>query len=278
MALAGAWAVTSFRRWAGAGILVGLLAAASGVAAGPATVRYPEGYLRGFLVLRSTQGGHLADGELVQVPHGTRVETRLTFRFKDGSLHEEVTVFAQSSVFTLLRYRLVQRGPAFSHATEASLERETNRYAVRVREQSGGKESGDEGYLELPADAYNGMALILAKNLPNAGTVTGAYVAFTPKPRLVKMTVTANGEDSFVVGETTRKAARCAVSFEIGGLTGLIAPLVGKKPPVLHYWVVTGPAPLFVKFEGPLDLGGPVRRVELATPRWPSSGRPKKSP
>src|SRR5262245_11226621 len=168
--------MASGKPWAAAGVLVGLLAVAPGAAAGPVTVRYTEGVLRGFLVLRSLQGTHLADGELVQVPHGTRVETRLTFRFKDGSLHEEVAVFAQSSVFTLLRYHLVQRGPEFSHATEASLERETSRYAVRVQEQPNGKESVEEGQLELPADLYNGMALILAKNVPSGGTVTGSQV------------------------------------------------------------------------------------------------------
>jgi hypothetical protein len=181
-------------------------------------------------------------------------------------------------VFTLLLYQIVQRGPEFSHATEATLERETSRYAVRVREQPNGKETVEEGQLELPADLYNGMALILAKNVPSGGTVTGAQVAFMPKPRVVKMTVASSGEDSLVVGQTTRKAARYAVTFDIGGLTGLLAPLVGKKPPVLHYWVVTGPAPLFVKFEGPLALGGQTRRVELASVRWPRAASPARSP
>jgi len=44
---------------------------------------------------------------------------------------------------------------------------------------------------------------------------------------------------------------------------------MGKDPPDLRYWVTTGPAPGFVKLEGPMYLKGPRWRVELPGPRWP---------
>ena len=46
----------------------------------------------------------------------------------------------------------------------------------------------------------------------------------------------------------------------------MMAPLLGKQPPDTHVWVLTGNAPAFVKFEGPIYDGGPIWRIELATP------------
>jgi hypothetical protein len=53
------------------------------------------------------------------------------------------------------------------------------------------------------------------------------------------------------------------VKVKIGGIAGLVAPLVGKQPPDLHVWIKGGEVPAFVKFEGPIYNGGPVWRVEL---------------
>jgi hypothetical protein len=58
------------------------------------------------------------------------------------------------------------------------------------------------------------------------------------------------------------------IKIDIGGLTGLIAPLVGKQPPDTHVWILQGEAPAFVKAEGPMFLGGPIWRIELASPVW----------
>jgi hypothetical protein len=44
---------------------------------------------------------------------------------------------------------------------------------------------------------------------------------------------------------------------------------MGKDPPDLRYWITNGPAPAFVKQEGPMYLKGPIWRVELTAPRWP---------
>jgi hypothetical protein len=262
--------VSPRQRLAWHAVLLGLVACAWGAAdAAPVAVRFPEGSVRGFLVLRSAAGDLLADGELLQVPRGDRIEARLVFRFKDGSLHDEVVLFSQRRVFTVVRYHLVQRGSAFRHAIDASIDRPTGRYTVRFRERPDGSEDVHEGPLDLPPDVYNGMPLILAKNLAPAATATGHFVAFTPKPRLVKMELAPAGEDAFVLGETTRKAIRYRVRFEIGGLAGVLASLVGKEPPELVYSIATGPVPAFVRFDGPLSLGGPTWRVELTAPRWP---------
>jgi hypothetical protein len=94
-------------------------------------------------------------------------------------------------------------------------------------------------------------------------------IAATPKPRLVKLAITAAGADPFTTGGTRRSAAHYVVKIDIGGFAGLVAPLVGKQPPDTHVWVLGGEAPAFVKSEGPLHLGGPIWRIELVSPTWP---------
>ena len=61
------------------------------------------------------------------------------------------------------------------------------------------------------------------------------------------------------------------VKPEIGGLAGLVAPLVGKQPTDAHVWIMGGAAPAFVKAEQTLYTGGPVWRIELTSPAWGKS-------
>jgi hypothetical protein len=102
--------------------LVGAALAVMAVAtahASPVSVRFQEGVTRGFPVLRSVVDNEtLAQGDLVQVARGDRVTSRLLFRFKDGSIHDETVVFLQRDVFTLLSYRLIQKGPSFPETLE----------------------------------------------------------------------------------------------------------------------------------------------------------------
>ncbi len=93
-------------------------------------------------------------------------------------------------------------------------------------------------------------------------------VATTPKPWLVKLAIAVAGEEPFSTGGTVRQATHYIVKVEIGGVAGLLAPLVGKQPPDFHVWILGGEAPAFVKSEGPLFLGGPSWRIELTSPAW----------
>jgi hypothetical protein len=102
---------------------------------------------------------------------------------------------------------------------------------------------------------------------------TMSLVAATPKPRLVKLEVSAEGEDSFLVGEAERKATKFVVKIKIKGVAGAVAPLVGKEPPDRYVWVSTGEAPTFLKSEGPLSEGGPAWRVEVTSATWTKESR-----
>src|SRR4029077_5350844 len=135
-----------------------------------------------------------------------------------------------------------------------------------------GKEKVTTDHLKLPPDISNGMVVTSLKNIqPDAPEMKVSMVAATPKPMLVKLAISSQGEEPFSIAGSGRKAALYVVKVEIGGLTGIMAELLGKKPPDTHVWVLQGEAPTFVKSEGPLYLGGPIWRIELTSPVWPPS-------
>ncbi len=237
--------------------------------AAPVAVRHAEGLVHGFLVLRTVAGETLADGDLIQVARGDRVTSRLVFRFKDGSVHDETAVFSQRRNFRLLSDHLVQKGPAFQRAMEVSIEGSTGQVTVRSSDDDG-KEKVVTERLDLPLDVANGLVLTLLKNVrSDAPQMTVSMVAATPKPRLVKLAISPQGEEPFSVGGSSRNATHYIVKVEIGGAAGLVAPLLGKQPPDTHVWILGGEAPAFVKSEGPLYFGGPIWRIELVSPVWP---------
>jgi hypothetical protein len=234
----------------------------------PVQVRHQEGLVHGFLVLRTLEGNTLADGDLTQLAHGDRVTTHFLFHFKDGSVHDETTVYSQRRNFLLLTYHLVQKGPAFEHPMEVLIDTAKREATVHYNED--GKEKVTTEHLDLPPTTANGMVPTLLKNIsPDAAEMKMAMVAATPKPLLVKLAIAPEGEEPLSIGSSSRKATKYVVKVEIGGLKGLIAPLLGKQPPDTHVWILGGDAPAFVKSEGPLYLGGPIWRIELVSPVWP---------
>lgn len=248
----------------GVAAIAALLLAAAGPAhsrleAAPIAVRFTEGVMREFPALRSLSGERLAHGDLVQVARGDRVESRLVFRFDDGSIHDETAVFSQRGVFTLLSYRLVQRGPSFPETIEASIDRETERYEVRYRADDDSPEEVLRGTFTLPPDVYNGLLLTLMKNLPRGQSTTVQIVAFTPRPRLVKLQLMAASEDPMLVGDQAIPATRYVVRPQLGPFASLLVTDI----PDIECWILSGEAPTFVKFEGPLYFQGPVWRIEL---------------
>jgi hypothetical protein len=230
-------------------------------------VRYIEGTVHGFLAVRNTEGKTLASGDLIQVVQGNRVVSKLTFRFKDGSVDEETTVFSQRGNFRLLSNHHVQKGPSFPNPMDVSIDASTRQ--VTIRYVDGGKEKFETEHLDLPPDLANGLMLTLLKNLPaDAGETKVSYMAATPKPRLVKLAITRQGEEACWTAGARHRATRYAVKVELGGLTGVVAPLIGKQPEDIHVWILGGKAPAFVRMEGQFYQGGPIWTIELTSPVW----------
>jgi hypothetical protein len=241
------------------------------LAASPVAVRYKVGLLHGFLVLSTLDGTPLAEGDLTQVPHGDRITSRLTFHFKDGSQQEETTVFSQRDYFRLISYHLVQKGPAFPHPTDISIAAATGQVTVQYTDNDGKPKVANE-HLTLPPDLANGLVPTLLENLrPDAPQIEFPMVVATPKPRIVKLVITAQGTDPFSLAGSGREATHYVVKIDIGGVAGKVAPIIGKQPPDTHIWILGGEAPVFVKSEILSYMGGPMWRIEQVAPVWPRS-------
>ena len=93
-------------------------------------------------------------------------------------------------------------------------------------------------------------------------------MAATPKPRLVKVTATSVGREPLTTGSASRVATHYMLKVDIGGIKGLIAPLVGMQPPDSHLWILDGDVPTFVKAEQSPYVGGRVWRIEIVSPTW----------
>jgi hypothetical protein len=242
--------------------------------AGTPPVRYGEGLVRGFLSLSTLEGKPLAYGDLIQSARGDRVTRRLVFHFKDGSVHDETVVYTQHQTFRLLKDHVIQKGPAFRHPMDFSLDATTGQVTVHYQD-GGGNEKVATKRLALPADIANGLVLTLIKNIgAESGPITVSMVAATPEPLLIKLRISLAGEEPFAIGSSQRTAMHYVVRAEIGGVAGVVAPLIGKQPADTHVWILSGDAPAFLKAEGPLAADGPAWRIELASPVWPPVAKP----
>jgi hypothetical protein len=242
---------------------------AASLSADPVAVRRVGGALHGFLDMRAVDGAIIASGDLTQVAHGSQLTSRLTFHFKDGSLQDETTVFSQRGHFRMVTDHLVQKGPSFKRPMDVSIDGARGLVTVRYADDKG-DEKVETKNMTLPPDLANGMLPTLLSNIgPGTLSMTVSMLVATPKPMVVKLVISAEGEDSFSIGTAGHKATRYDVKVDIGGIKGALAPLVGKQPPDTLVWILDSSSPVFLKSEGPSFEDGPIWRIELASPVWP---------
>ena len=187
--------------------------------------------------------------------------------FRDGSLDDETTVYSQKSTFRLISDRHVQRGPSFPDPFDITMDVRSQQTSIRDLSKGGGAVKTE--HMDLPPDLSNGLLFNLIKNLrPNGPKVEVSYLALSTKPRMVKLAITMEKEDHFRIAGRPFKAAEWDVKPELGGITGIVAPLIGKQPPDTHVWVAEGGVPTIVRVDGALYTGGPVWSIQLASPVW----------
>jgi hypothetical protein len=230
--------------------------------AAPIPVRYPQGSQHGFLALRTQEGRRIATGDVTQDVHGDIVTSQLTFRFRDGSMDKDTTVFSQRGVFRLISDHHIQRGPSFPKQIDVAIDA---LHGLTTSRGEGGQVHQD--HLDLPADLANGLPPNLLLNiLPSTAETDISYLLPTKKPRLIRVSVKPAGMVPFSIGGTRRKAIDYVLHIELGGLTGIIAPIIGKEPPDFHIWILGGAHPAFIREEGQLYEGGPIWRIEQISP------------
>jgi hypothetical protein len=249
--------------------------------AAPVAVRFLEGAAHGYFIVRSLAGETIGQGELTQVLKGENlVESQVVIRFKNGSLYDEKVAFSQQRVFTMVRYHLIQRGPSFPDQIDVSIDRGTAEYKVRSQAGKDGKEKVLTGHFDLPNDVYNGMFVVVLKNLLKEANAKVNFLAFTPSPEVIPLQLLFIGEQSVRIADLSSKAKYYVFKPKIGKIRQFFGKLTGQLPADFHYdwWILTDETPSFVQFEGPLQLMGPIVRVELVSPRLTVKPEDKKIP
>ena len=243
----------------------------SAALADPIPVRHIQGSSRAFLVLKDLSGHTLAYGDVVQVPHKRYVSSRLVFHFRDGSIDDDTTTYSQDGYFRLIRDHHIQKGPSFPKPTDVVVD--VKEGTITSRSEGGsGQAKVEIQHMAVPPDISNGLTNVVISNIDLRGPATNlSYVsAGTEKSRLVHLIISPVGMEPMAVAGNRRKAMHFVIHVELGGLAGVVAPLIGKQPDDLQVWVVEGEVPVIVAEQGQLFQGGPIWRVELASPTWPA--------
>lgn len=255
-----------------AALLVAAIAWPSPAGAGLVDVGHREGLVHGFLALSSVDGKTIADGDLIQTTRGNRVTSRLLFRFRDGSTYDETSVYTQNRRFRLVSNHSLQKGPAFPKPVESKIDVKSGQVTVRYTDK--GKEETIAEKMELPDDLANGLILTLLKNIsPATPKTVVSMLAITPKPRLVKLELTPEGQETFTTLGLRREATRFNVKVDIPGVVGVLAGVMDKTPPDSKVWILGGNAPAFIMSLSPMYVEGPLWRIELVSPNWPKKDR-----
>ncbi len=230
----------------------------------PIPVRYGQGASHGFLALKTLDGVMIATGETTQTVSRGRVTSRLIFHFTDGSVDDDVTIFTQQGVFRLVSDHHIQHGPSFPKPIDFLIDMASGDLTSKAEDGTISKE-----HMDLPPDVANGLPPNLLLNiLPTVPETKIAYVAPGKKARLVHISIKPTGTLSFRVGAFGRKATDFTLRVELGGVTGIVAPIIGKQPSDYHIWLQDGVPPAFVREEGPLYEGGPIWRIEQISPSF----------
>ena len=240
-------------------------------------MRHPEGTLHGFLALTTEQSQVLAGGDLIEVVHGDRVTSHLSFHFKDGSLDDETTVYTQRGVFRLISDHHIQRGPYFPHPIDMMIDVAKGVVVTRSPGKSG-KDEVVTDRIKMPTDLYNGLVPMLIKNVsPDSGETKVSMIVATPKPRVVTLVIMPMVPETFYLAGLPRKASVYEIKIELGGLAGVIAPVIGKQPPNISMEIFGGEMPVFLREMGPLFEGGSMLTISLIGPTWPAASHDQPS-
>jgi hypothetical protein len=246
----------------GSGLLLAIAAVAHGE---QIMVHFPQGCAHGFVEVTTLEGTRIAVGDLLQQARGNRVSSELVMRFFDGSVDDETTVYSQTAIFRFISDHHVQRGPSFPTPVDVTID------APRRSITSVGPDGRTERvHFDMPADTYNGLASSLLMNVsPSTPETRIAVVVAGGKPRIAHLSMTNAGEVGFTLGGTPRKAIDYRVHVDLGGVAGVVAPIIGKEPKDFHVLILSGADPAFIREEGQLYAGGPVWRIQQISAEFP---------
>ena len=232
----------------------------------------PQGATHAYLLVKTEEGKVIGVGDSVNQQVGRAWRSRLTLRFRDGSVDDDTTVYTQGRSLHVISDHHVQKGPTFPKPIDTTVNAASK--TVTWHEVHDGKDEVKTETMDLPDDLANGMLPWVLQNLPRgAAEVKMSYVVSTPKPRVVKLAIHIDRTSGIRVGYAGRSAKVYRIHVELGGITGVVAPVIGKEPPDMHAWVVADDVPTFLKLNSYLYQGGPMLNIELSSPMWPIAGK-----
>ena len=249
--------------------------------------RHVEGRLRGFVTIRTANGKQIGYGTMTQSVQGDRITGHTSYRFRDGSLDEETSVYSDQKAFTLISDHHIQRGPLFPHPLDLTTNADgdtTNRTV-----DSSGKPKLETSHIDLPpGTAVVGMMCTLMANLdPATQSLKLPVLSPTQKPRLLHFAITPDGHGTFRIAGARQIASIYRLKTELGGIAGIVAPIVDKQPDDILVWIVEGESPLAIRAIGQLSEGGPLLDIQMAGATFPRrhpkitsrpNGNPTRSP
>jgi hypothetical protein len=246
---------------------------AATASAEPIPVKEPQGSMRGFLVIRSATGTIIGHAEYYQLVAGDRITAHLTLKFRDGSLDDETTVYLQRKTFQFVSDHHIQRGPFFKNAMDMQLE--ANGDLTLKTTDKDGKEKVETNHIDLPPDISNGMVGNLMQNVSHdTAPFTVGMVLPSGKGRLAKLAISPDGTQPFTAVTGDRLTANIfRVKIELGGVAGVVAPIIGKQPSDVILWVAQGEVPLLVREQAQLSEGGPTISLELGGTSFSRGGK-----
>jgi hypothetical protein len=242
---------------------------ASAAIADPLRAVHQQGALHAFIVVRDDAGKIIGTGDEINLKSGNVWKARLTLHFHDGSIDDETATYVQTTTIRLISDHHIQKGPSFPKPLDMTID--VPKKSVTWHEDKDGKDDVKTETMDLPADLCNGLLPVIMQNIPKGrDEIKMGYIAATPKPRLVKLAIHPDGQEHFTVGGAGREAAKYRAHVELGGIVGVVAPIVGKEPPDLYFYVVEGEVPTFLRLNGFLFVEGPIWSLDLSSPTWPA--------
>jgi len=230
-----------------------------------------EGNASRKLQVNTPQGQLLGEGIITTRLEGERLHVLLTYRYADGLRIEESAVLRLQP--ELIQERWAWREHKGGRTTrQFAMDFGTGRAVGLTREDDKTRRYSEQLKVE-PGRTFGGVGFVLAaKNLlprlRQGEDVQLRAIAFTPKPRGAKVTLSREGSESVALGERTLTADRVVIHPEIG-----LAALVVKAPDTSLYFVGAEP-PVMVGVLGPrLEPGDPVVRTLVLPPRRAPAAR-----
>ena len=217
-----------------------------------------EGATHGYPGLYDIAGEKLANGEFRQRVENGRLYVTITYRFPDGKVWEEKSVFRQQP-------EMLQEKWSWRESTEGKTEREFNLDFVdgTATTHLNGNDSSDKIDIE-PGRTFAGFGFTIALSnlhdrLLKGETIELKAIGFTPKPRVVTVNVFQAGLDRIEMGGRAFRGNHFVIRPNL--------PVIAKwfiRAPDNHIWLTNPNPATFLRWEGPIVMpSDPIIRVDL---------------